>query len=166
MTTYLTNELIGDVRPNSEENWNKRVSYTIPWKRVWASLGTPLSDATEEKQWRKLLQRALNTRNRDSRAPSNRCRLGCNCEESMLHLAQCPRTTALWGTLLSALHFDEKTPDHKDIAPMERAVIFGIQSTKLALLTMATRAAFRHAWRALYRNLTLVDMQNTGAGFC
>ena len=161
MTTYLTNELIGDARPNSEENWNKRVSYTIPWKRVWASLGTPLSDATEEKQWRKLLQRALNTRNRDSRALSNRCRLGCNCEESMLHLAQCPRTTALWGTLLSALHFDEKTPDHKAIKRMERAVIFGVQDDTLALLPMTTRAAFRHAWRALYRNLTLVDMQNT-----
>ena len=40
------------------------------WKTVWSSLGTPLSDPTEEKQWRKLLQRALNTRNRDTRAPS------------------------------------------------------------------------------------------------
>ena len=35
--------------------------YAIPWKRIWASQGTPLSDATEEKQWRKLLHRALNT---------------------------------------------------------------------------------------------------------
>ena len=25
---------------------------------------------------------------------------------------------------------------------------------------MATRATFRHAWRALYRNLTLVDVKN------
>lgn len=32
--------------------------HNIPWKRVWSSLGTPLSDPSEEKQWSKLLHRA------------------------------------------------------------------------------------------------------------
>ena len=81
-------------------------------------------------------------------------------DESMLHLAQCPHTTPLWGTLLSALQaFDEKTPDIREIKLMERAVIFGIQDHSLAHLPMTTRAAFRHAWQALYRNLTIVDMK-------
>ena len=43
---------------------------------------------------------------------------------------------------------------------MERAIIFGIQSEKLGLLPMTTRATFRHAWQALYRNLTLVDVKS------
>ena len=64
MTKYLTMRMVGDARPNAEANWDKRVPYNIPWKRVWSSLGTPLSDPSEEKQWRKLLHRALNTRNR------------------------------------------------------------------------------------------------------
>ena len=103
MTQYLTMQLVGDARPNAEANWARRLPYPIPWKKIWSSLGTPLSDPTEEKQWRKLLQRALNTRNRDTRAPSKRCRLGCLCDESMLHLAQCPHTAQLWSLLLSAL---------------------------------------------------------------
>jgi hypothetical protein len=43
--------------------------------------------------------------------------------------------------------------------PMERAIIFGVQDHTLALLPMTTRATFRHAWQALYRNLTLVDVK-------
>ena len=161
MTQYLTMQLVGDARPNAEANWAKRVPYPIPWQKVWSSVGTPLSDPTEEKQWRKLLQRALNTRNRDTRAPSKRCRLGCICDESMLHLAQCPHTAPLWSLLLSALQaFDEKTPSLEDIRPMERAIVFGIQNEGLGLLPMTMRATFRHAWQALYRNLTLVDVKS------
>ena len=62
--------------------------------------------------------------------------------------------------LLSAMQaFDQKTPDTRDIRPMERAIIFGIQNERLGLLSIVTRAAFRHAWQALYRNLTLVDVK-------
>jgi len=64
--------------------------------------------------------------------------------------------------LLSALQaFDEKTPVIRDIHPMQRAIIFGIQDDSLALLPMVTRATFRHAWQKLYRNLTLVDIKGT-----
>ena len=62
--------------------------------------------------------------------------------------------------LLSAMQaFDQKTPDTRDIRPMERAIIFGIQNERLGLLPIVRRAAFRHAWQALYRNLTLVDVK-------
>ena len=48
--------------------------------------------------------------------------------------------------LLSAMQaFDQKTPDTRDIRPMERAIIFGIQNERLGLLPIVTRAAFRHA---------------------
>ena len=43
---------------------------------------------------------------------------------------------------------------------MERAIIFGVQNETLALLPLITRATFRHAWQALYRNLTLVDVKD------
>ena len=71
----------------------------------------------------------------DTRAPSKRCRLGCLCDESMLYLAQCPKTARLcWSLLLSALQaFDEKTPSQGDIVPMERAIIFGVQNNTLSL---------------------------------
>jgi len=160
MTHYLTQRFIGNARPNAEHAWNQRVPYEIPWPRVWRSLGTPLSDASEEKQWRKLLHRALFTRNRDSRAPSKRCRLGCNCDESMIHLAQCPRSSHLWPTLLSALQaVSDKVPDVREVKPMERGAIFGVQDNRLGLLPPLVRATFRHAWQALYRNLTIYDQR-------
>ena len=78
----------------------------------------------------------------------------------MIHLVKCPRTTPLWGTLVSTLQvFDDKTPSIREISPVERAIIFGIQNNSLALLPTTTRAAFCHAWQALYRNLTLVDVK-------
>ena len=49
---------------------------------------------------------------------------------------------------------------------MERAIIFGIQDRGLGLLPLTTRATFRHAWQALYRNLepdtrmALVDVKS------
>ena len=43
--------------------------------------------------------------------------------------------------------------------PPERAIIFGTQDNRF-LLPPLVRATFRHAWRALYRNLTVVDTMN------
>ena len=142
MTQYLMKRHIGTARPNCEKAWSDRVAYQIPWKKIWRSLGTPLSDASEEKQWRKLLHRALFTRNRDSRAPSKRCRLNCNCDESMLHLAQCAHTTQLWPILLSALQaIDDTIPVWRDLQPPERAIIFGVQDNR-GLLPQLVRATF------------------------
>ena len=44
-------------------------------------------------------------------------------------------------------------------AQCSQAAILGIQNERLGLLPIVTRAAFRHAWQALYRNLTLVDVK-------
>ena len=60
----------------------------------------PLSDATEERNWRKLLHRALFVRNRDPKAPSHACRLRCgDPEESMLHLITCMHTRTYWNAV-------------------------------------------------------------------
>ena len=63
-----------------------RIGVQLPFDIIWPTLGTPLSDATEEKEWRKMLQRAFFVRNRDTeriKAGTTQCRLGCGCEESM-----------------------------------------------------------------------------------
>jgi len=105
MTAYLTKRQIGDARPNCEAAWNRHISYSIDWKKVWKSLGTPLSDATEEKTWRKLLHRAIFVRNRNPEAPSKLCRLDhCSCIESMHHLAQCHVTAPLWLKIIAFLN--------------------------------------------------------------
>ena len=59
-------EQIKDSRPNCEKSWQLRIGFTIPYEEIWPLLGTPLSDAMEEKEWCKLLQRAIYVRNRDS----------------------------------------------------------------------------------------------------
>ena len=60
-------------RPNCEANWQSRIrGPPIPWEKIWPTLGTPLSDATEERNWRKLLHRAIFVRNRDPKAPCQR----------------------------------------------------------------------------------------------
>ena len=83
----------------------------------------------------------------------------------MLHLAQCPCSRALWPTLLSALQaLSDKVPDDMShMQPAERAIIFGAQNDR-RLLPLLMRATYRHAWQALYRNLTLVDVR--GIPFC
>ena len=65
--TYLfTQPHINGARPNCEANWALRYPRgpPIPWRLIWPSLGTPLSDATEEREWRKLLHRGIYVRNR------------------------------------------------------------------------------------------------------
>ena len=79
LTFHFTQPLIGGKRPNCEAAWNERCGLRspIPFHLVWPSLGTPLSDATEENAWRKLLHRGIFVRNRDPHLPSHNCRLGC-----------------------------------------------------------------------------------------
>ena len=70
--------------------------HPIAWKAVWHSIGTPLSDPTEEKAWRKFLHRAINAKNRHPSAPDHDCRFKCGCkDESMIHLLKCPAVKPL-----------------------------------------------------------------------
>ena len=59
ITDHLTQRLVEGVRPNCEKAWRRRIQGSIAWNDIWKSIGTELSDATEEKQWRKLLHRAI-----------------------------------------------------------------------------------------------------------
>ena len=77
-----------------------------PFDAIWPTLGTPLSDATEEKEWRKMLQRAIYVRNRDTeriKAKTTKCRLGCGCEESMWHLVKCEQTMGFCKLVMNFL---------------------------------------------------------------
>ena len=91
LTKLFTHHSVTTKPPNCEANWQKRIrGPPIPFKDIWPTLGTPLSDATEERNWRRLLHRALFVRNRDRTAPTHACRLNCgNPNESMLHLIEC-----------------------------------------------------------------------------
>ena len=143
------------MRPNCEGNWNSRVSYSINWKLVWKSLGTPISDPTEEKTWRKMLHRAIIVRSRFPNAPSHACRLGCGCTERMLHLAQCPVIDKVWCAMCDMLQ-DMNVPAPEG---MERAILFG-QWTDTTLGPACARAVFRHTWGAVYRHLVRVETDN------
>ena len=59
LTKLFTLSIINDKRPNCETNWPLAIGRTIPFEIIWPTLGTPLSDATEEKNWRKMLHRAI-----------------------------------------------------------------------------------------------------------
>lgn len=91
-------DIIKNARPNCVANWQARVG-NINIDKIWPTLGTPLSDATQEKNWRKALHRAIFTRNRDSKrikAGDTKCRLSCGCEESQLHLLECKHIRTYW----------------------------------------------------------------------
>ena len=67
--------------------------------QIWRRLGTPLSDPTEEKNWRRLLHRAIDAKNtcRHSDLPDHNCRLLCGePNESMLHMLRCTHVRPYW----------------------------------------------------------------------
>ena len=101
ITKHLTQRLVEGVRPNCEDAWRRRIQGSISWNDIWKSIGTELYDATEERQWRKLLHRAIFVRSKDSSAPTCACRLGCPDTESMLHLFECIHTRPLWTACLN-----------------------------------------------------------------
>ena len=92
ITTILTRVITKDIRPNCEDNWWDywlaafSSPYFPPWLLIWLSQGTPLSDPTEEKAWRKLLHRAINAKNRHPKNPDHTCWLHCGARsESIFH---------------------------------------------------------------------------------
>ena len=110
---------------------SQRLNRVEPHK-VWKSIGTPLSDATEEKQWRKLLRRAIFVRNKDASAPTCACRLGCPDTESMLHLFNCRarHTKPLWTACLKFIgDIGCGVPDRR-----LRGLIFGQWLTQRSVL--------------------------------
>eukprot|EP00966_Prymnesium_polylepis_P214570 4969030-Prymnesium_polylepis.1 len=72
VTAHLTSIITKDKGPNCVKIWEQDVGPNVPFDKVFVSMDTPLSDATEERQWRKLVQRATFVRNRKHKqAPQN-----------------------------------------------------------------------------------------------
>ena len=149
-----------EIRPNCEAAWDARIrqhvdaSTTIPWRSVWQSLGTPLSDPTEEKAWRKLLHRAWDAKNRHPLEPDHSCRLGCGAEESMLHMIACRHARPLWT---ACLHFCRTTLQEPEATNTITAVIFGMRSSR-TLMSETARALLRHAVGKYYRDVTKIGL--------
>ena len=161
VTVTLTERVVGDTRPNCETNWpiawqrhGLGQLSRIPWPKVWSSVSTPLSDATEESSWRRLLHRALDARNRHPGA-NHTCRLMCGyVDESMLHMLTCPRVWPFWQACLEFC----KTVLGERILPRFwlSAVIFNIDSQD-QMLKETTRAFLRHSVRWWYAALTAIQ---------
>ena len=125
------------------------------WLRVWKTLGTPLSDATEERTWRKMLHRALNVRNRHPGA-DHACRNAhCRQIESQLHLIRCVYITPFWTAIMDFIRI-VLSLDIRRFSP-ERALIFGLRDASGEFLPPTVRAVIRHAWGHMYRHFTMVE---------
>ena len=139
--------------PTCETTWPEKTGSAIPFDIIWPSLGTPLSDATEEKQWRKMLHRAINVRNRHRDATkTHQCRLGCGQIESMLHLVECRYIKTYWQLVIK---FTVDVLEVQRIG-ITKMVIFNLGRDN-QLLPEAARAFIRHAFGVFYRDFTLVE---------
>ena len=165
MTVILTKRITNGVRPNCEHNWERKKDGTLrfgqrlkfKWADVWGSLGTPLSDPTEEKSWRRLLHRATDARNRH-RGADHRCRLQCGCQdESMLHMVTCRNSKPFWAACIAfctnVLH------EPADMSDTPKTIIFNMAGNN-KLLSMPTCAFLRHAVRWWYASMTKVHREN------
>ena len=168
ITKIYTTKIIGSDRPNCEEAWESRLGVgTLPWDRIWRSIGTPFSDPTEEKAFRKLAHRATYVHNRGGWTTTD-CRLGCGATESMQHMLECPGARAVWNEafqILTALGF---TRPHN----VTLALVTGIWKKKSAAPTgrrnrtgsewalghPVERAFLRHTLNEFYREYSKVDL--------
>ena len=164
ITKHFTTPHIRGLRPNCEIEWanpdpkHHRLPNTrVPWDKVWESLGTPISDATEERHWRKLLHRGTFVRNKQSdKSKPTVCRMiGCHKEESMLHIVQCQKLKPFWD-----LVFNFITPVIGDPPPKNRshAIIFNMW-TRDDLGSESACAFLRHAFGCFYNAFSKVDLE-------
>jgi hypothetical protein len=157
ITVALTEATTNDQRPNCEMNWPKAlakhgISLDINWQELWSSIGTPLTDPTEENAWWRLIQRAWNAKNRHPTEPDKSCRLNCGCnDESMLHMITCSRAKPLWKACLKICTtlFNER-----DGLNIVSAIVFNQDNGKM--LSPLTRAFLRHAVQQYYQDVTNV----------
>ena len=160
ITVHLTELYVGDDRPTCETKWPEKLppGPRIPWTKVWASVGTDLSDPTEEADWRKLLHRAWSARNRFPKEPNHTCRLGCgNNDESILHMLQCQQAQQLWN---AAITFCRQVLGERLPPSTLYAIIFGIGSVPNELMGEASRAFLRHVVGIYYRDMTRVHEEH------
>jgi hypothetical protein len=156
MTVVFTDRITEGIRPNCEHNWEYRKDgslrfghpFLFKWSDVWGSLGTPLSDPTEEKSWGRLLHRAIDAKNRHPLDPDQACRLHCGCnDESMDHMVRCMNSKPFWRACIAFCR--TVLGEAADMRNIPMAVIFGVGGDN-KLLGMLTRAFLRHAVRWWY----------------
>ena len=157
LTKLFTHHAVETKRPNCEANWQSRIrGPPIPFDKIWPTLGTPLSDATEERNWRKLLHRALFVRNRDPKlliAPSHACRLKCgDPDESMLHMILCMQTKPYWNAVRT---FVTSVLGATHERYFERLIIFN--TSRGEMVSTEACAFIRHAANCFYRDFAMVD---------
>ena len=164
ITKHFTAPHIRGLRPNCETEWanpdpkHHRLPHTrVPWDKVWESLGTPISDATEERHWRKLLHRGTFVRNKQSdKSKPTTCRmLGCHKEESMLHIVTCQKLKPFWD-----LVFNFIATVIGDPPPRSRpdAIIFNMWNRD-DLGSEPACAFLRHAFGCFYDAFSKVDLE-------
>ena len=133
----------------------------MSFKKIFKSFGTRLSDATEERQWRKFIQRATNVHNRNPDAPTHACRL-CNAEiESMKHLLLCRRTKPLWNAAIKFTTSILKAPKPKSPT---LAVAFGqwrAHDSDDPLGPEDARAFLRHVFNHFYHDFSNTDLKGS-----
>ena len=164
MTVILTNRITKGVRPNCEANWVWDQRKGIPrwprplppkfkWPNIWKALGTPLSDPTEEKSFRRLLHRAIDAKNRHP-GTDHTCRFRCGCQdESMLHMIQCRTSRKLWSKCFDFCTHALDMP--RQAHHTEEAIVFNVDKSG-ELLNETVRAYLRHAVRWWYASMTKV----------
>ena len=158
LTAYFAYCNNSQAPPNCQKAWSFRLNLGRQnqelWSKVWKSLGTDFSDATEEKQWRKMVHRAIFVRNRTGTPDPEvvKCRLCGGEEESMLHIVKCPKAVYFWNRVFHFLTVLGKG------SPQDRrhAIILNIWAPD-ELADEQTRAVLRHAFGAYYRDFTLVE---------
>ena len=159
ITKYNTSWFTKYAVPTCIKAWEPYVGPNIPFDKVFASLGTPLSDPTEERQYRKLLHRATYVRNRNKDAPDQRCRLCHASTENIFHLFQCPQTKPLWN---ACLHFCQDVLGCEQARRVPEAIIFGLQNVGNQKMFCTEALAFlRHAYECFYHDFANVDLQGS-----
>ena len=155
ITDHLTSKITKNVQPNCIENWKTTthgIKFDVNFDLVFGSFGTELSDATEERQWRKYIHRALNVRNRNPHLEDKKCRLCGVAEESMLHLVECMHCKPLWKKCLA---FCRNTLDAPN-TDLYRGIIFN-QENYDTMLPEAACAFIRHAFNIFYHDFANVE---------
>ena len=165
ITQHYTEPHIQNTRPNCEKGWastdpteHRLPHITVPWPLVWESLGTPISDASEEKHWRKLLHRGIFVHNRQ-RDPTKTvlCRMhGCTHIESQLHIVQCHKLKPYWNLVFK---FITTVLGEPYIPYPTTAIIFNMRSQN-ELLSEPTCAFIRHAFGCFYDAFSQIDLTN------
>jgi hypothetical protein len=164
LTEHFTSHITRGARPSCIKAWKEKLGeddindYIYTVFRTIAS--SPIADATEEKQWNKLLQRATYVRNRDPKAPTNMCRLCNTCTESIAHLFQCRKTAPLWRECMHTCRMILGSPQPSDA---RRAIIFNVRQTGngYVMLPELARSFIRHIYNSFYHDFSNVDIQGT-----